>query len=185
MQKRPIILSILLTGATPYPFSTLHYRETLSLSHVQTPCLTHKYTYTQALFRGRQQRGSLSVSLTHTHTHRLSLRLSYRHFVSLTHTHTHKLSLCLTYRHLSHSRIHIHTGAIPEQAAGRAAHSVLTGETSQKSARHSIYWVATMHRMLQVSFRKRATNYRALLREMTYKDKTSYESSPPCTGKGL
>jgi len=34
---------------------------------------------------------------------------------------------------------------------------------------------------LQVIFRKRATNYRALLRKMTYKDKTSYASSPPCT----
>jgi len=34
---------------------------------------------------------------------------------------------------------------------------------------------------LQVIFRKRATNYRALLREMAYKDKASYGSSPPCT----
>jgi len=33
----------------------------------------------------------------------------------------------------------------------------------------------------QVILRKRATNYRALLREMTYKDKASYGSSPPCT----
>jgi len=34
---------------------------------------------------------------------------------------------------------------------------------------------------LQVIFRKRATNYRALLRNMTYKDKASYDSTPPCT----
>ena len=34
---------------------------------------------------------------------------------------------------------------------------------------------------MQVSFRQRATNYRALLRKMTYKDKTSYGSSPPCS----
>jgi len=34
---------------------------------------------------------------------------------------------------------------------------------------------------LQVVFCKRATNYRALLRKMTYKDKPSYASSPPCT----
>ena len=33
---------------------------------------------------------------------------------------------------------------------------------------------------LQVICRKRATNYRALLRKMTYKDKASYGSSPPC-----
>ena len=34
---------------------------------------------------------------------------------------------------------------------------------------------------LQVSFHKSATNYRALLRKMTYKDKASYASSPPCS----
>ena len=33
---------------------------------------------------------------------------------------------------------------------------------------------------VQVNFRKRATNYRALSRKMTYKDKASYGSSPPC-----
>jgi len=35
---------------------------------------------------------------------------------------------------------------------------------------------------LQIIFHKRATKYRALLRKMTYKDKGSYESSPPCIG---
>jgi len=30
-------------------------------------------------------------------------------------------------------------------------------------------------------FRKRATNYRALLRKMTSEDKASYNSTPPCT----
>ena len=34
---------------------------------------------------------------------------------------------------------------------------------------------------LQVIFRKRATKYRALLWKMTYKDKASHGSSPPCT----
>ena len=34
---------------------------------------------------------------------------------------------------------------------------------------------------LQVIVRKRATNYRALLQKMTYEDKASYESTPPCT----
>ena len=33
---------------------------------------------------------------------------------------------------------------------------------------------------LQVSFCKRATNFRALLYKMTYKDKASYISTPPC-----
>jgi len=34
---------------------------------------------------------------------------------------------------------------------------------------------------LQVIFRKRVTNYRALLRTMTHEDKAPYGSSPPCT----
>ena len=34
---------------------------------------------------------------------------------------------------------------------------------------------------LQIIFHQRATKYRALLRKMTYKDKGSYESSPPCS----
>jgi len=36
-------------------------------------------------------------------------------------------------------------------------------------------------RQLQVIFRKRATNYMALVQKMTYKDKASFASSPPCT----
>ena len=34
---------------------------------------------------------------------------------------------------------------------------------------------------LQIIFHKRATKYRSLLRKMTYKDKGSYESAPPCS----
>ena len=34
---------------------------------------------------------------------------------------------------------------------------------------------------LQLIFHKRATKYRSLLQKMTYKDKGSYESSPPST----
>jgi len=34
---------------------------------------------------------------------------------------------------------------------------------------------------LHIIFHKRATKYRSLLRKMTYKDKGSYESSPPHT----
>jgi len=34
---------------------------------------------------------------------------------------------------------------------------------------------------LHVIFRKRATNYRAVLRETTYEDQAHYDSTPPCT----
>ena len=38
---------------------------------------------------------------------------------------------------------------------------------------------------LQVIFRKRVTNYRARLREITSKDKASYDSTPPCSRVNL
>ena len=51
--------------------------------------------------------------------------------------------------------------------------------------RHAIKYIVVVYRIgclkLQVIFRKRACNYRALLRKMTYEDKASYGSSPPCT----
>jgi len=34
---------------------------------------------------------------------------------------------------------------------------------------------------LQIIFRKRATNYRAILRKITFENKASYGSLPPCT----
>jgi len=49
-----------------------------------------------------------------------------------------------------------------------------------------VIWIGTGWRRLigfpklQIIFHKRATKYRSLLRKMTYKDKGSYESSPPC-----
>ena len=49
------------------------------------------------------------------------------------------------------------------------------------------YRVAKTHRMpykLQVIFRKRATNYRVLLRKITYEDKAPYASSPSCNWRG-
>jgi len=47
--------------------------------------------------------------------------------------------------------------------------------------RHSFWWRRCIGFLkLQVSFRKRATNYRALLRKMTYEDKGSYGPSPLC-----
>jgi len=47
---------------------------------------------------------------------------------------------------------------------------------------HTRYRVAKTHRMpyLQVISRKRATNYRAHLRKIKYKDKASFDSTPPC-----
>jgi len=51
-------------------------------------------------------------------------------------------------------------------------------------SRMSIGWRRIIRCLkLQVIFRKRATNYRALLRKTIYEDKTPYASSPPCTSQ--
>ena len=110
---------------------------------------------------------------THTHTH------TYTHIHTRTHTRTH------TYTHThtqpaavrphahattppSYAHIHTHTYENPIHPL----HKILT--TSPTGWRKCIGCLK-----LQVSFRKRATNYRALLRKMTSKDKASYASSPP------
>jgi len=60
--------------------------------------------------------------------------------------------------------------------------STWLSQSRQHSKVSDCYRVAKTHRMLEVAghFSQRATNYRALLRKMTCKDKASYESSPPC-----
>jgi len=48
---------------------------------------------------------------------------------------------------------------------------------------HTGWWRCIGCLKLQISFRKRAIDYRALLRKMTYHDKASYNSTPPCAFK--
>ena len=71
---------------------------------------------------------------------------------------------------------------IPQLSVGHALH------TSIDMCRHavlSVTWVIRWRSCigclkLQISFRKIATDFRALWREMTSKDKASYDSTPPC-----
>ena len=52
---------------------------------------------------------------------------------------------------------------------------------NMKHAAHITGWRRLIGSLkLQIIFHKGATKYRSLLRKMTYKDKVSYESSPPC-----
>ena len=116
-----------------------------------------------------------------------------------THTQTHILTHTRT-RTCTHtdtlSPLHPHTHP---HARGRLTVTLDLGRsrTSQKSACYSIYYVSNAHTTtcqthiqgrrvigclkVQVMYRKRATNYGALLWKMTYRDEASYDSTPPCT----
>ena len=60
----------------------------------------------------------------------------------------------------------------------------LTGFSVFQPALHDTGWRRLIGSpKLQIIFHKRATKYRSLLPKMTYKDKGSYESSPPCISK--
>ena len=62
---------------------------------------------------------------------------------------------------------------------GRSVHVIPIDSTVLQQ--HSTEWRRCIGCLkLQISFRKRATNFRALLRRMTYKDKASYVSTLPC-----
>jgi len=57
---------------------------------------------------------------------------------------------------------------------------------ARRGVSRRVIWATGWRRLigspkLQIIFHNRATRHRSLLRKMTYEDKGSYESSPPCT----
>jgi len=85
-----------------------------------------------------------------------------------THTHTH-----------THTNTHTHTHT--HTPAAKCSNQVPLSTLINRFT-HDTGWQRLIGSpKSQIIFHKRATKYRALLRKMTYKDKGSYESSPPCT----
>jgi len=119
---------------------------------------------------------------THAHTHTLSL----------THTHTH------THTHKVLEKFHNHKRMREFGGLGRYCGFRITRECENFVDLVDIVGFYLIHHVflplvasvewrrligsfkLQIISHKRATKYRSLLREMTDKDKRSYESSPPC-----
>ena len=65
-------------------------------------------------------------------------------------------------------------------------HTATHLDTQQQIATHCTGWRRPIGCLkLHVISRKRATNYRALLRKMTCKDKASHGPSPPCNSSTL
>jgi len=105
-------------------------------------------------------------TLPHTATHCNILQHTTTHCNTLQHTARH----CNT---LQHNATHCNT--LPHTAT--QCHTLLQGGLTLSTTRRQRP-IACLK--LQVIFHKRDTNYRAFLQKMTYKDKASYLSSPPC-----
>ena len=118
-----------------------------------------------------------TCAISHTHVCHISfIRLSYRiHMCAMTHSYVCHISFTcvpwLIYHH-THSSIYLTVLIYFMRAIWNWFHAWHTGT----------WWRRPIGCLkLQVIFRKRAHNYRALLWKMTCKGKASYGSSPPCT----
>jgi len=100
------------------------------------------------------------TALQHTAPHCTTLHHTALHCYTLQHTATH----CNTLQHAAHCNTLYH---IP----GRQCFSAHQGTGWRRLIGSPKF---------QIIFHKSATKYRSLLRKMTYEDKGSYESSPPC-----
>jgi len=105
-------------------------------------------------------------NFTHTATHNI-LQHAATHGNTLQHAATHGNTRCAGTRQ---SQLHTYCNTI--QHGATHCNARCAGTTGWRRLMGSP--------KLQIIFHKRATKYRSLLREMTYKDKASYESSPPC-----
>jgi len=118
--------------------------------------MTHNRRYTH------QSQCTYIVHNLHIHDSQSNIHISitmYIHCSQSTHT-------CITieYTYINHN-VHMHESR-------SNIHILYT---------YSTWWPRPIGCLkLQVISRKRVTNYRAHLRNMTYKDKASYGSSPPC-----
>ena len=120
---------------------------------------------------------------TYNLRHPRHLRHPVSHFVSLR---LHVWKECLIFKRHFPQKSHIINGSFAKNDQKK----YLTKRRILKSIvlflvllwqTFSIGWRRLMGCLkLQVVFRKRATNYMALLRKMTYEDKASYDSTPPC-----
>jgi len=90
----------------------------------------------------------------------------------------------MTHSHLQHLRVGLQVLDLPH--IGRVSGVCHMYETWLYKTWHHDSWDTGWRRPIgclksQVIFCKRATNYRYLLRKMNCKDKTSYDSTSPCT----
>ena len=102
-------------------------------------------------------------------THCNTLQHTATHYNTLQHTATH----CNTLQHTATHCNTLHSSVLQSRCKG----------DTRDATEHTGWRRLIGSPKLQIMFHERAIKYRSLLRKMTYKDKGSYESSPPCTVK--
>ena len=126
----------------------------------------HKYIYTHSCVYSKKQR-KIADFIQRANTRNA-------HFI---YTHTH-IYIHATYQK-TEKIFRFYTTSQPKNSKNTM--TTLTQVEVLKSPL-AIVWQGPMRCLkLQASSRKRATNYRAVLRKETYEDTASYGSSPPCT----
>jgi len=152
----------------------------------ESPVTIRHYTYI------RIQESPVTIR-TYVYKSHQSPYVTIRHYVQV-----YKEKYCLQGEaSLVHSNVynmythtHTHTvlhGTWPRRHLYIVTYTICTGlqenlcDFSRRSRSRNTGWRRPIGCLkLQVIFRKRATNYRALLRKMTYEAKASYASPPPC-----
>jgi len=179
-------------------------------THTHTHAHTHTHTHTQTSHTHTHNNNThthAQTSHTHTHTHTSHTHTrtrTHRHY-SHTHAHTHTATatasntctsvcvcVCPPTPPFPLSTTHRITGDIVQALLQNS----VPFNRSLLQKRPMILWILGPYSVdatctgwrrligspkLQILFHKTATKYRSLLQKMTYKDKGSYESSPPCT----
>jgi len=131
-------------------------------THVYIYICIHVYMYIHICMYTSLMSSALRTGFICIHIHVFTHTCIYIHLYPCMYVHTHlhvPISdvMCYTYRFYwnTYTCIHMYTG-----------------------------WRSLIASpQLQIIFHKRATKYRPLLRKMTYENKGSYESSPPCVCK--
>ena len=128
----------------------------------------------------------------HAHAH------AFEHAFPSAHVHIHAHTHARTRAHTrAHTRTHIRTcfaASLTCHAYSQGAHTlmpyihpkiphILLKEPHILDKSQTTRWPRLIGCLKQVIFRRRATNYRAQLRKMTYKDMAFNGSSQPCTNK--
>jgi len=169
---------------------SLTHTHTNTNTHTHTQIHTHKHTHTHARPHAHTPTHTHALSLSHTHVIVVSPCIQmHAHIVNYAvHAREKKCARMRACKHYPQAYIHTHTHARTYKYQSIQIYPLLLHVKSHQITDASLDapchtgWRRSIGALSCRSFSpNRPTNYRALSRKMTYKDKASYGSSPFCT----